>query len=338
MSLELKIFDDILNSGMRPWLRHNSVDEAFYSKFHSLKEYSSKHPLHFEVDFPRPFDNKTKYYNLLIRNAIKSQYDIIYKKIDKDQNENLIYYYLDKFLNKRLATKLRDVGILIKQKDYALSYIDPKNTSYQLDQAHKANSYIIQLLKLTLMQLYLEIQESFKEYVKDTFIVEDFYTQFLNEPIPDKLPISKIQILEIESEPAASLEVKNMTTRTQFYSFYYKQYPKNPDKLNDLWDSLKHNNFIHPDTHLSSFKKIFSGTEINTPVKWKGNISELFYFVKRIHKDLKLIEDLKQKQWQVTCICFVNEDGEPFERSKFRSLKRPNLTSDKIDNIINLLK
>ena len=110
------------------------------------------------------------------------------------------------------------------------------------------------------------------------------------------------------------------------------------DKLTDLWDSLKLNNFISTDTPLPTFKKIFSGTEINNPVKWKGKISELYYFIKLIYTDFKLVENLKQKQWQVTCICFVNENGEPFSRSQFRSLKRPNLTGDKIDKAVNLLK
>lgn len=338
MSVKIKVFDEILNHGLRPWLDHNSMDEIFYSKFHSLKEYSSRHPLQFEIKFERPFDNKSKYYNLLIRNAIKSHFDTIYEAMDEDRNENLIHYYLNDILNKRLKTHLKDIGKLLKEKDFTLSYIDPKNTSYQLDQEHKANTFIMQLLKIALMQLYLEVQEKFKEWVNDEFIVEDFYTQLLNEPIPDKLPITPIPIIEIEPEPINKPQTKKTSTAIQFHSFYYKQFNTNPDKLQDLWVSLKLNNFIHPDTHLSTFKKIFSGTEINIPVKWTGNISELFYFVKSIHNDLKLVEDLKQKQWQVTCHCFVDENGESFERSKFRSLKRPNLTGDKIDNIVNLLK
>lgn len=172
MSVRIKVFDEILNHGLRPWLNHNSVDEIFYSKFHSLKEYPSKHPLHFEIDFWRPFDNKTKYYNVLIRNAIKSQFDTIYSKIDEDRNDHLIRYYVNEILNKRLKNHLNDLGKLIKEKDYSLSYVNPKNNSYQLDQEHKANTFIMQLLKVALMQLYLEVQEAFKEWVDDKFIVE----------------------------------------------------------------------------------------------------------------------------------------------------------------------
>ena len=338
MSVRIKVFDEILNHGLRPWLNHNSVDEIFYSKFHSSKEYSSRHPLQFEIKFERPFDNKTKYYNLLIRNSIKSHFDTIYEAMDEDRNENLIHYYLNDILNKRLKTHLKDIGKLLKEKDFTLSYIDPKNTSYQLDQEHKANTYIMQLLKVALMQLYLEVQEEFKEWVDDKFIVEDFYTQLLSEPIPDKLPITKHEIIEVELEQSTKPTPKSTGNSIQFDSFYYKQFNTNPDKLQDLWDSLKLNNLISAETPLGTFKKAFSGTQINKPIIWTGNISELFYFVKSIHNDLKLVEDLKQKQWQITCICFVDENGESFERSKFRLLKRPNLTGDKIDNIVNLLK
>src|SRR5690606_4252099 len=302
------------------------------------REYTSEHSLQFKIDIARPFDNKTKYYSRLILNAVKSEFDRIYRTIDEDRNENPILYHLNNILNKRLKTHLRDIGNLIKQKDYELAYIDTKNTSYQIDPQHKADTYIIQYLKLALMQLYLEVQEAFKDWVDDVFIVEDFYTQLLNEPIPEQLHIKKLQVIEVTPEPARKPKPKTTDKPIPFNSFTYKQYNTAPDKLGDLWDSLKLNKFISANTPLATFKKVFSGSEINTPVTWTGNISELYYFVKLIHTDLKLVEYLKLKIWEVTCICFVDENGEPFERSKFRSLKRPSLTGDKIDKAVNLLK
>jgi hypothetical protein len=201
MKREQDIFNDIQNKGLRPWLDINSIDEVFSQKFHSLKVYTSNHHLQYQLTFERPIDYKTKYYQRLILNTLKMDFDIIFKTIDEDRDESLILYWLDNILNKRLKTQLRDIGTLIKQKDFALSYINPKNTSYQIDQQHKADTYIMQLLKLALMQLYLEVQEAFKDWVADELIVEDFYTQLLLEPIPEKLPIQKIQILEIEPEP-----------------------------------------------------------------------------------------------------------------------------------------
>lgn len=42
------------------------------------------------------------------------------------QQRNLIKYWLEDTLNKRIKTRLKDLGKLIKEKDYALTYIDPK--------------------------------------------------------------------------------------------------------------------------------------------------------------------------------------------------------------------
>src|SRR5690554_5632515 len=241
MSKQKNTLDKILDYELRPWLPQNSLDDVFAAKFRSLNEYTPKQQLLFQIDFHRPFDHKTKYYSRLILNTVKSDFDILYQTIDEDRNENLIRYYLNDILNKRLKTRLKDLGKLLKEKDYALTYINPKNTSHQVDQVHKANTYIMQLLKLGYMQLYLEIQEAFKDWVDDVFIVEDFYTQLLNEPIPEQLPIKKLQVIEVTPEPARKPKPKTTDKPIQFNSFFYKQYNKNPDKLGDLWDSLKLN-------------------------------------------------------------------------------------------------
>lgn len=338
MKNETKIFDDILNGKLRPWLPKNNFDAKYASKFRTLEDYQSKFPLNYQLDFYRPVDHKTKYYSKLILNTIKSDFDRILTLIEKDKNENVVHYWLNDTLNKRLKTRLKDIGNLIKEKDYSITFIDPKNTPYQLDQDHRANTYIMQLLKLAYMQLYVELQNVFNEWINDELIIPDFYTQLLNEPIPEKLPIRKLEVIEIVPERVSKPAAKKTDKQIQFNSFTYKQYNTNPDKLQDLWDSLKLNKFISGDTPLPTFKKIFSGTEINKPVTWIGKISELYYFIKRIHHDLQLVEDLKQKQWVITCICFLDENGETYKRSQFRSLKRPHLSGDKIDKAVSLLK
>jgi len=234
MSKQNNTLDKILDYELRPWLAQNSMDDEFASKFRSLKEYTPQQPLQFEIEFFRPFDNKTKYYSKLILNTVKSDFDALYQTIDEDRNENLIRYYLNDTLNKRLKTRLKDLGELLKKKDYALTYINPKNTSHQLDQTHKANTYIMQLLKLAYMQLYLEVQEAFKDWVDDEFIVEDFYTQLLNEPIPEQLHIKKLQVIEVTPEPVRKPKPKTTDKPIPFNSFTYKQYNTSPDKLGDL--------------------------------------------------------------------------------------------------------
>ena len=338
MSNQTKILDDILNQGLRPWLEKNSLDDKFAPKLRSLKDTSTDYPFRYEINFLRPFDNKTKYYSKLILNTVKSDVERLYNLISEDHTENLIRYWLDDTLYKRLKTRLKDIGKLIKEKDFQLVYIDPKKASIELDQAHKANTYIIQLLKLAYMQLYLEIQDAFSTWIDDKLVIEDFFTQLLLEPVPNEKFLTEIQTIEIEATEKPVRKQTPPPTVNSFHSFTYKQINTAQEKITDLCSSLKFNNLISQDTTVPNFKRVFTNSEIKTPVVWTGTISELFYFIKLIHNDLQLVENLKQKQWEVTCQCFVDTEGNPFDRSKFRSQKKPKLTAAKIEKSVSNLK
>ena len=338
MSNQTKILDDILNQGLRPWLEKNSLDDKFAPKLRSLKDTSTDYPFRYEINFLRPFDNKTKYYSKLILNTVKSDVERLYNLISEDHTENLIRYWLDDTLYKRLKTRLKDIGKLIKEKDFQLVYIDPKKASIELDQAHKANTYIIQLLKLAYMQLYLEIQDAFSTWIDDKLVIEDFFTQLLLEPVPNEKFLTEIQTIEIEATEKPVRKQTPPPTVNSFHSFTYKQINTAQEKITDLCSSLKFNNLISQDTTVPNFKRVFTNSEIKTPVVWTGSISELFYFIKLIHNDLQLVENLKQKQWEVTCQCFVDTEGNPFDRSKFRSQKKPKLTAAKIEKSVSNLK
>lgn len=338
MSNQTKILDDILYQGLRPWSEKNSVDDKFAPKLRSLKDTSTDYPFRYEINFLRPFDNKTKYYSKLILNTVKADVERLYNLISEDDTENLILYWLDDTLNKRLKTRLKDIGKLIKEKDFQLVYIDPKKASNELDQAHKANTYIIQLLKLAYMQLYLEIQDAFSTWIDDKLVIEDFFTQLLLEQVPNEQFLTEIQTIEIEATEKPVKKQVPPPTVNSFHSFTYKQINTNPEKVSDLCSSLKFNNLISQDTTVPNFKRVFTNSQIKTPVVWTGTISELFYFIKLIHNDLQLVENLKQKQWEVTCQCFVDAEGNPFDRSKFRSQKKPKLTAAKIEKSVSNLK
>lgn len=338
MSNQTKILDDILYQGLRPWSEKNSVDEKFAPKFRALKEASTDYPFRYEIKFERPFDNKTKYYSKLILNTLKTDVERLYNLISEDDTENLIRYWLDDTLNKRLKTRLKDIGKLIKEKDFDLTYIDPKKASIEFDQAHKANTYIIQLLKLAYMQLYLEIQDAFSTWIDDKLVIEDFYTQLLLEPIPQKALLTEIQIIEVEAKEEPTKKSQPEPTVNSFHSFTYKQFSTSPDKLTDLCDSLKKNNFISKETQLSNFRKIFSGDEIKTPVIWTGNVSEFYYFIKLLYTKHKLVADLKQNQWKVACKCFIKTDSSFFEYEGLRKNQAPKSTGHLLESAISLLK
>ena len=126
-------------------------------------------------------------------------------------------------------------------------------------------------------------------------------------------------------------------SKSKYNSFTYINNLTGQTQLTDLMNALKRKNFIDDSTDLKDFRKIFSGEEIEKPIVWTGKISELSYFVKQLHNELKLVEDLKQQQWAVTINCFIQENGEQFNRTKLRTQKVPT-TSKSIDSALNTLK
>ncbi len=331
------VFDQILHKSLQPWLEINKPDEKFSTMINEIPIIKPEFQQVYEFDFYRYFNSKTQYYQKLIINESNSYCNSVISLISSDDNLQLTKYLLNDTLNKKLKTLIKDTGKLIKANDYSLLYINPKKSTFNEDADHKTDTYIIQLLKIALIKVYLEIQEVFKSYYPDAQMeIEDFYTQLLFEPIPEKT------YLKLISKPIIIEEVSEkqpITNKPQVYnSFTYKLFSKNPDYINDLFDGLKSKGFIDNSSNKFDFKKIFSGKEISQPIIWTGTISDLHYFIKLIHNINQSVEDLKQHQWEVTCKCFVNADGSQFDRIKLKEQKKPKSTASILESIANKLK
>lgn len=196
------ILDEIIYKGLRPWLEANNPDEKFASMISSVKEIEPTFQPKYQVNFERPFNNKTKYYSKFILAEKLKAINGLLDALHEDENPQLIKYRLNDTLNKKLKTKIKDIGKIIKDQQFEPSYIDPKKTTFDVDQDHKTNTYVFQLLKVSLIHMYLEIQEVFKSWVKDDFVIEDFYTQLLFEPITEKTYIEEApETINIAPQP-----------------------------------------------------------------------------------------------------------------------------------------
>ncbi|MFC5196591.1 hypothetical protein ACFPH8_14710 [Bizionia hallyeonensis] len=132
------------------------------------------------------------------------------------------------------------------------------------------------------------------------------------------------------------IEKPKTKTKSKYQSFTYINNLSGQSNLTGLKDSLIRKKLIASDTDLRDFRKVFSGEEIEKPIVWTGNISELSYFIKQLHNELKLVRDLKQQQWAVTINCFIQENGEQYNRTKLRTQKVP-ATSKNIDMALKTL-
>lgn len=338
MSNASDVLYEILQLQLSPWLDDTGSDEKYTAKLAGVKEKQPAIPLKYKIDFPRPFNNKTKYYVRLISNAVVDMVSENITQIAGETDESIILFLLDEILDKNLKNRIRRVGELIKEMDYAPVYISNNFVATPENSDHKANAYIIQFLKLAYMQIYLEIQDEFKHYRGDILIAEDFYSQLLNEPVPDHIPLSKVKVIEVEGMPVEEVKKSKPSPQVSITSFTLLDFDKSQDNLADAFDRLKNKEFIHKETTLPTFKKVFSGKEISTPVRWIGNASDLYYFIKLIYSVNKLVKDLKQKQWDVACKCFVDQDGNAFDKDRIRLLKKPATTADQLEFIVSMMK
>lgn len=253
-----------------------------------------------EIPFPSPKNKFQKFFYFFIRNLNKATLFYLANKEDAELT--------DEEIKSDIIFLLRDIQGLIKE---CTTTDDDDNINY-----------IINLVILSLINIYSETLEICKKFAVDTYVdeLEDiiyevlpdfesekdttdslayFINKFLNEEKPAEKTISKV----------APKPTSQLTSRESFTFIYYKE--ENVD-LTDLCDSLKKYNFISDDTHANDFKRIFSGRTINNPIKWTGNKSELFTFIDLLYREHKLLKDLKQDQWKVANKCFKDKEGNDF--------------------------
>lgn len=331
------ILDEILYRDLRPWLEENESDEKYFALNAKFKEMVPSFHLRYSIDFPRPYNNKTKYYHKLISNAAATYSAEIIAHIHGYEDESVILYLLNSILEKKLKNSIRDLARILKEKDFSMTYLGKNYIPSPAEVSHKSDTYIMQLLKLAYMKVFLEVQEEFRQYRDDILIPADFYSQLLDEPIPDHIPISKILTIEVDPPPKAIVKSTQSEIRTPAKSFLYKKLATQADHLDDLWDNLIKNGFIAENTSKVNFKKAFSGKTVTAPIVWVGLPSELSYFIKLIHNEHQLVEDLKQKQWKVVPLCFVDKENSSDAYRNIRKLQRPETKGDLLDRAVELL-
>lgn len=335
MNPTLDTFHKILTGNLKPWTQGDVTNEQFKARTAELQEIKKTHPEKYSLKFIKPFSSKTKYYAFEIRNSVALYMNELSDHLISNNSDNIKTNLIYRALKEELDPTLEKIATIINKEDYKSNYIDITNLT-KTDAEQKENTFIFQLLKASAIQLYLEIEDLGRAYLKTEYLeLEDIHYQFFDETIPDFYTITKSN--KKTKDPIKTSVPKVKVSKQEHHSFTLKNLAREQYKLTNVCDSLKKNKFIHDDTTPPIFKKIFSGQLIEIPVKWTGYKSELAYFIKQIHNKHKLVESLKQEHWKVTAKCFVEKDGSSFDKSEFRELKKPSRFAE-LDIAIDHLK
>jgi hypothetical protein len=318
--------DKILKGDLRPWLKSGLSENYYHLQLESLTKLEPDYPFRFDFKFPRPFNEKTNFYNRLIRNQVILEVPRLINLIREEEDEFLFRHRLRFTLHQCLEPRMVKVGQVLKDKGYFpfLLHYSPEIITVYTELV--ANAFATRMLGRAYAKIYLEVQEAFSDWIDDKLEPEDLYARFIKEPTEDA-PIHRIFIPADGFNALNRQERKGKTKKTgdqvSTDSFTYLGYHSAPKKLEDAFNSLKNSGLIAGDTTKADFERIFSGKVVENPVRWTGYTSDLYYFITQVHSKQKLILPLGKEIWAVTCKCFVRKDGTRFKRGSFRQLHHP---------------
>lgn len=336
----LNQLDEILYQDLRPWLDKNKPNEKFVPLISKVKPVNSDFNELYEFDFYRPFNPKLEYYQKLIICESNKYCNFTVALINEDDNALRQKYWYDDTMNKQLPQRFTDIVSIIKERFYFAHIINPRNSNFEGDPDKKAETFIIQFLKVALVKIYLEIQEVYKHLNSGFLLTErDIYDRYLNQALPENTFLKRKEpLVDIIPETAAVTIPKIKSDGVSYDSLTYKNYNTRIDDLTNLFSSLKKNNFIAKETSMGNFKRAFSGKELLNPIVWSGSENEFAYFVTLLSTEYNLLEPLKRNLWKVACKCFIKFDGSQFDHKKTKENITPQPTFRLLEEAVELIK
>ena len=330
----MKEIQKIMFGELRPWLEsYNQSDDYYKPLTRNLTTIKPDFTTHYELNFIRYFSNKTQYYKKVIENDLICYCNNIFAETENVSN-NLIAYKINK-TRKQLHSKIKETAEVINNQSFSLSFITSRNVDFSIDKQYKEATYIMFYLLSALIKSWMEIQCHFKNHIieDDMWEVSDFYTQLLQVSVPDDTYITQTSKVEISIVPDKD---DDKATGEPINSLAYKYLNQQPANIADMFNALKKNKSIDQATSITDFKRIFSGVQVEVPIKWTGIRSDLSYLIKLLKNKHNVLADTKNV-WEKVCACFVDENGNPFEPNNLKDQKKPVKTADEIEKIAKLM-
>ena len=356
MIIKPVIFDNILFGDLAPWCADNSNEsrfrdilnnqvrinkdnpQAFFSSLiSSLKDYSiqltfDQLPTHQRLADLAKFADLQSLYDRLELQPHFNKASEFYRYLIINETTRILSAIANNVKSSKTSIDATyQVTSLLSNLEYTIEQVSQKSCT------DRFCCYVIDSVKIALFRIYEEIKTMFPSYtgieaLSEGELLHQLAPGFeLETHTPATFSFTIRNFLDAKNAPPLSEVISTLEIpapkKTVFCSFTYIHLSTQPQYINDLFDSLKSHNFIPKNAPLTDFKKIFSGEPIIKPVIWTGNISELNYFIKLIHHTNKSVVNLKQRQWEVACKCFIKPDGSFFDRARLKDQKRPKSTA-----------
>ncbi len=185
MRNELTLFHKILFQELRPWVKSTEEEIVFRESLKDISSESYQFQPIYEVGFVKPLLPFRKYYHRLIESESIRYLNFVIKSVNEAETNNEKKYWVNTTLNTKIKDKLNAAAQIIIQRDYDIDLLKPSKDKKTTPTFNEDETYVIHFLKTNLIWLYLEIQEHFKDYLKEDYISEEeLYEIYFREPAP----------------------------------------------------------------------------------------------------------------------------------------------------------
>ena len=224
------------------------------------------------------------------------------------------------FLSDSIKLATQEIYKVVNEnKDY------PELLKYLLEKKNKFNQY----------KLKQETRLIGRE-TKIEFDIEDIekYEEVLTEQI--NYVREMIHLSRTDDKPNENLEEPKQQPPSKHIAFTYSNTSVDAKyNLTEFRKDLISKGFIDKSTSLANFNKVFKNQLPANPIKWTGNLSELYYLIKHLQKGKK-INSTGKEVWKITANCFIDVNGNIYDYTKFRGQKNPKSKS-KLDTLVSHL-
>jgi len=245
---QLELYNEILFLDLRPWLKSNDPDLKFKQLLSEVKkEYFTYQP-NYEVDFIKPLSNFRKYYLAIIEHDATKYLNDLYAEINASTNPTEIKYLVHFALTRTLSQKLNEISRILSERKYNPNQFDLSSEDLRLDKSVADESFVIHYLKHQLVRLFLEVQESYQEHLKEEPISEDeIYYMYFNEQAPkpsfiseaDNYPDLKAVPIKERAEEKETFNALRQDIRSEKKGvFSYNQLIKNQSRFAQIEEDL----------------------------------------------------------------------------------------------------
>lgn len=319
-----KTIEAILYSNLNPLLPDKRGEDYYRPEYRKIGTVNEAFDAHYQINFDAPrVSTKVLYYERLISNAITTELNRLL--IEEQLSGNRVLYARKKLYGS-IYGYLSDIKNIINKYDFDLdALLITKDYSKMLQQ--NECTYIFHYLILALIRCYLEFQQHFIQYIEEedkVVSLSDFYVQVLQWKMPDKArirEIPKIEVSAVEEKPT-----RKRKTKDAILSFKYTQTKgKKLDNIRAFYEELVDYNLISTNESYPNFKHLFVGEEVQTPITWIGNKSELTYLFKYLVNEKEVLQPTEGNTiWDVVVHCLVDKNGNHYENLNLGGQQNPN--------------